>query len=435
MAVAVAATADMPLAEAHRALEANAALATVEAMMQWRERGFSLAAMVARLGQLREDLERVRQAQVQSERARERLQSLLEGLNKSAGGDDMDTVTFVFTASSDCLEARIPQCRSLVRQWSPVFELLVRHGNKMGGEYPKEVRLSGVDPADFEVAARYMLTGKLEEQQVAPLYSLEHPLLEFADQFDLREMVDDYFEVMVKARPLSMNNAGRILDLALRHNAKAMVDQAASFVAQRLQSETVSFIEMGAEAAAAVLARDDLHVGFKGAENDVLQLVLRWAKHGEQRQDEVHKLLASVRLELLSIRELTDLQGRLSSKSTFSKAARRLLRGSIREALQQKLSLPEDEDAVPQHLRKRNWTVLADKNQEEQARKMLRATLGVFGAGFPKLSKAAIQQDQENGLPTRRPCQEDKENAPPLKFARKADDMEQPLQFISPESP
>ncbi|CAK0834574.1 unnamed protein product [Prorocentrum cordatum] len=380
----------------------DAALATVEGMLQWREKGVSVAALVAGLGKLREDLARARQAQAAAERARERLRRQLAGLRAAAEGGDADAVTFVFPAAAGLQEVRIAHCRAVVRQWSPALELLTRHGNGFGGEFPKEVRLLGVAPEVFKAAARYMACGELEKDDVAPLEDPAHPLLEFADQFDLRELVDDYFELVLGATPLGVDNAGRILDLALRHNCKTSADAAASFLARRLQTETLPFLALSAEAATAVLARDDLHVGSRGAEHDVVQLALRWVRHDAARAEQAHVLLGGVRMELLSIRELTELQGKVSSKSTFGKESRQLLRRSIKAALAQKLAA-EDEERQP--LRKRHRSVLADKTNEDATRKMLRATLGVLGVGLPRGARAASR---------RASCRDtEKENEPP----------------------
>jgi len=243
--------------------------------------------------------------------------------------------------------------------------------------------------------------------------------------------VDDYFELLLRAKPLGVDNAGRILDLALRHNSQASADAAASFLARRLQAETVPFLALSAEAATAVLARDDLHVGSRGAEHDVVQLALRWVRHDAARAEQAHVLLDGVRMELLSIRELTDLQGRVSSKSTFSKQARRLLRSSIKAALARKLA---SEDEAQQPVRKRHRSVLADKSNEDATRKMLRATLGVLGVGLPRVGRAASRRapsrdaDKENEPPPESSCKG--KGAPPPQGGRAS-----PLSDVRPASP
>ena len=51
--------------------------------------------------------------------------------------------------------------RMVVRQWSPAFEALIRHGNELSNGFPKEVRLREVEAPSFHIVYDFMCTKEL----------------------------------------------------------------------------------------------------------------------------------------------------------------------------------------------------------------------------------------------------------------------------------
>jgi len=345
----------------------------------------------------------------------DRLQRLLTVVVNDAG-EGTDAVSFVFTASDKAAADTITCSRTFVRHWSPAFAALVRHGNGMDGASPNEVRLVDVDPSIFRIASDFMLSGKLPGDFVRPLDSEHHPLLEFADRFDLRDLVDDYFAVMAERNPLTVNVAKQMLELALRSNANAARDEAAGFLASHwkflhdsilnvdadvgeddfldeLFGEThgdlkynskmtkKEFCTLSSEAAAVVLCQHDLEVrpdsGFE--EVEVLCLASCWAQHNPTHPEEVVRLLASVRFELFSFSELADVQGSLSSCKWFGTEAQAYIRAAIAKALRSKLSTGGNE-GTRQSLKRKRTAFSSCPSEEDKARKMMRMALEVCGS-------------------------------------------------------
>lgn len=320
-----------------------------------------------------------------------RVQECLVRVQDAAGRDDSDAFAFNFMDKNNH-PCQLVCSRALVRQWSPVFDALVRNGNGLGNDFPKEVRLPDEDPDVFKDIIHFMTHGALSEEHVPQLEVLGHPLLECADRYDLRNLVDEYFAVLLRRQPLDKLTAPRVLELALLAHATVVREKAVAVIAedgsvfQPFGKDSVPrFCRFTAEVAAAVLAHDELRVSawvdLHGQrffhESAVSNIALLWAKQHPSEADRVVQLFDSVRFELFSYVELADLRATISSSDLLGPQAKAKINAAIAEALQQRLSRPAD--AASRVARKRQHSALADANGEENMLKVLRMALELSG--------------------------------------------------------
>jgi len=349
---------------------------------------------------------------------RSRLKDIILGLHAAAQSDDSaDAVTFVFGDSGDTSSiTKITQSRALVCQWSQAIQAIVRHGNGLDGSFPKEVLLKDVDLASFEVASDFMISGNLGEQHVRPIHDEVHPVLDFADRFDLRALVDAYFKVLISSEPLTLKRAARILELAVCRNAVAAVDLAAAFLARsraafferdparadddfdeaNLFSDDEYeklpppgqvpgiFFTLSPEAAFAVLKQDDLVKTFSFTEKGIVQLVNLWVEHAPGQSQKADVLLKAVRFELLTLEDLTNLHDELGSLRALGDSCRKQLISTIAQTLKRKIALGEDSAEVDPPRKRRHtsaaWPIRFNTSQSEKRDcRMVRAAFELCG--------------------------------------------------------
>ncbi|CAE8640913.1 unnamed protein product [Polarella glacialis] len=265
--------------------------------------------------------------------------------------------------------------------------------------------IDDVDPDAFRAASDFMTSGQLAEDLVRPIDEGSHPLPELADRYDLRDLVDQYFDKMIKREALTEKSAARVLELALHSNANSSRDLAAAFLASHPTSTLHSgaFFTLSPEAAFVVLSRDDLRLSPPrfGArhyhEREVLRLVDLWVEKNAAQVEKAGLLVKAVRLELFSFADLTSFQYELGSLQALG-PVRAQLTSATASTLKRRLALPlPADDGLAEPLRKRKRTLLADPVTEEIQRKILRATLDLCGAVFPALD-AATGAETERSL-------------------------------------
>jgi len=276
------------------------------------------------------------------------------------------------------------QCsRALVRLWSPAFEVVVRHGNRLASDNPSEIVLGDVDPMIFEAAACFMRSGVLPESATTampPASTATHPLLAFADMYDLQELKESYAHTLLQQVPIALGNAADYLNLGIRYSVPPLIEMATEkLVSGQPPNPSVSFatefkkqfLKLEPSAASAVLRNDNLHIKSYGdfKEFEVLQLVREWVGvNREERCVDAWELLESVRLCLLGYVQLTDLESGIEGDAEFSGLARKLL-PAIRRALQDKLANPDPISTM------RKRTSLVSGENEARAAKVARSVL------------------------------------------------------------
>ncbi|CAE8625911.1 unnamed protein product [Polarella glacialis] len=165
-----------------------------------------------------------------------------------------------------------------------------------------------------------MISGQLAEDLVRPVNEGSHPLPELADRYDLRDLVDQYFDKLIQRETLTAKISARVLELALLCNANSSRDLAAAFLATHptptLQKDPPgAFFTLTPEAASVVLSRDDLRVSpvARFHEREVLRLVDLWVEKNASQVEKAGLLVKAVRLELFSLSDLTSFQHELGS--------------------------------------------------------------------------------------------------------------------------
>merc|ERR1711879_1096890 len=95
----------------------------------------------------------------------------------------------------------------LMRHWSSAIEALLRHGNKLSSDFPDKIEFKDVDVSTFQGAMDFQCSGKLESAVIDRANTCLHPLLQFADQYDLPDLKKDYVAMASERRPLTKYTA------------------------------------------------------------------------------------------------------------------------------------------------------------------------------------------------------------------------------------
>eukprot|EP00928_Gymnodinium_smaydae_P081934 TRINITY_DN65364_c0_g1_i1.p1 TRINITY_DN65364_c0_g1~~TRINITY_DN65364_c0_g1_i1.p1 ORF type:complete len:479 (+),score=105.35 TRINITY_DN65364_c0_g1_i1:63-1499(+) len=203
--------------------------------------------------------------------------------------------------------------------------------------------------------------------------TIEHPLLRFADVYDLADLRTEYLREMRERSVLDDVSVAAYLELAMRYNAHALRDEAADFIAKKCKKATgqfAPFLELSASAASVVLGQDNLPMD---KETDVLHLVHEWVKHKAGRDEQASELVSKLRFELVSLAELVDLPEGIGNDHVLAKAKPDIV-SAIDSAVKCKLS-----GGSGQNLRKRKHTIF-DPSVDESYLKVARF-LGRGAAG------------------------------------------------------
>lgn len=370
---------------------------------------------------LDDEREAMKQTAEKHEKECERLRRMIYEIHRAAeeGRCPDDGLTFCFPAAEGSTPGTITCSRALVCQWSPAFAALVRHGNAMDGAFPREVTLGDVDDATFRAALTYMSSGRLPKECVRSLRADVHPLLIFADQYGLQDIVDDYFDVFLKARTLlTAEEAQRILALALRFRATAARDCAAVALARNLVRDAwrvvpgaeeedlfghevtfeEAFVSLDAEAAAVVLAQDELDLKSQHSEAYVVGLIWKWLRGPSGQADRVVELFRTVRFECLSFDEIAALQNVLASEAVLDGGVRSQIKALFSTALRRKIYVPAG-DGSPIRLRKRHRACVPDEGGEDRIRTVLRASFDICGIALEAFDPASAPEMQVDTAP------------------------------------
>jgi len=259
--------------------------------------------------------------------------------------------------------------RMVVRQWSPAFEALIRHGNGLANTFPKEIRLGETEAPVFQIVRDFMCSRELSEEVVGQVADATHPVLELADRYDLQALKDEYAALMSKREPFELPNAVHCLKLAIRYNIKDIREQAVLLLAKQVSFSKgrIQFFSLSSDLAGEVIACDELKI-YDNHELATLNLVREWVSKEPERTGQVWEVLQNVRFGLLGFKELTELQRGLATDKEFSGASTQV-NAAIRAALEDKLDAVSE---VPRPLRKRKFTALVEGTAEEDCAKALR---------------------------------------------------------------
>jgi len=324
-------------------------------------------ASMSRVAQLRKECEELKCEKASLATANARLSSLIRNIHSK---DSNDTVVLSFPDADGPDRSR--KCsRMLLCQWSSAFEVLMRHGNQLGNDFPEHIELKDVEMSTFQVVFDFQCSGQLKPDMIEGETQCEHPVLQFADRFDLLDLKRDYLALALQKVPLNCETVVWHLNLATAGNDAEMKEKCIRFLAENI-GNCSAFLELSWENAKAVLAQDDLVLGWSTTnESQVLDSVREWIKHKPGRESQAAELLESVRLSLLRVREVLDFQEELETSEIWLHCKERMS-VKLREALDDRLS------AEPLKPQKRKFTAEEDCEEDTSLLKVLRVARSVY---------------------------------------------------------
>jgi len=153
-----------------------------------------------------------------------------------------------------------------------------------------------------------MCSGQLTADDILELTVEHHPLLEFADRYDMQQLKELYSTTLQSKSPLGVATAGAYRKLAKRYNLNQLAEDALRLTATNISKSKESkdaFLELDVEAVVEVLGRDDLALQ-QGLEQKAVDLARDWVAHRlADRSSNVAELLKSIRFDLMGFKELT----------------------------------------------------------------------------------------------------------------------------------
>jgi len=379
-----------------------------EALLKLRAHGHNELAE-----RLAEKAEVARNAQASAEAVKAVLVRQVEHCNREAAGEAGEALVLLSAGSGD--EARSIACaRALVRSWSPAFEALLRHGNGLSGDNPAEVDLGDVEPWVLEAVCSFMSSGELPhgDLHLPPPGAEVHPLLEFADRYDLAELKDAYTHTLLQHKPLGKTTVAAYLNLAHKYNVPHLrVSSSGAMLAlPPYELKDNQFMHLIPEAAKEILSSDDLKLGLYGddrfKESEVLKLIRQWIRAQAAHQQRAWDVVQSLRLDLLGFVELMELESGLDLDRDLRLCAAEL-RPAIRDALVAKLSAAREDEGrgdVSQRsaASARECTVLVTaSDREELAAKMAQCAFRLSSLGSERGAQEEASADGQRAGPVK----------------------------------
>ena len=150
----------------------------------------------------------------------------------------------------------------------------------------------------FQAAMDFYCSGRLSPTLIDGREQTDHPLLQFADRYDLQDLIKDYLAMAERKVPLRLDSVAWHLQLAITGNNEERKPTCIALVAEKCILDgkvRKAFLEMTLENATTVLSHDELSLP-RGREHDALVLWREWVGHRPERVKQAHELLQGVRL-------------------------------------------------------------------------------------------------------------------------------------------